>query len=191
MLATFPWMRQLIAVVGVAGLLLISKTAAASCAPPEPPQQNLQRSDAVFSGEVVSIGDNFIYSLFGSDYSVTFNVIEAWKGATTTTITVNNRNDSVFLSGSSLKFPFKQGERYLVYAYHDSEIGNLTTNGCKGTKLLNDATADLRELGPPIIMLPPAPAQRSAPWAVSAALSLLVFSLIVLFTRYQRRSGQT
>jgi hypothetical protein len=166
-------------------MLWSSRSASASCVPPEPPLQNLQHSDAVFSGQVVSIGSsNILNELFGWGYPVTFNVLESWKGVTQTTVVLEGQ------SRTSTEFPFQQGQRYLVYAYHEGNngAGSLTTNGCKGTKLLHDAHDDVLELGPPAITLQPA-VDGTPRWLLPFVMSitmLLTLGIVVVVRRRRR-----
>ncbi len=116
--------------------------------------------------------------------SVTFEVTDSWKGVTSTSTTIFNMSNSILVA-SVVEFPFKQGDRYLVHANRDT--GALVTNRCYPTKLLDEAADDLRDLGPPVIVLQPEPAQRKGLWTLPAVLSLLVLPLIVLLMRSQRR----
>lgn len=167
-------------------LMLASHTASASCAGELSVQEKVQHMEVIFSGEVESVGTyTIIHELLGSRPPLAkLTVLEAWKGATTSTIVIDN------MMRTSVEAPFEPGQQYLVYAYRDSETGNLATNGCVGTKPLADAADDLRELGLPTITFQPEPAQRERVWALPAALSLLVLLFIVLFMRRQRRLHQ-
>jgi hypothetical protein len=77
----------------------------------------------------------------------------------------------------------------LVYAHRDPN-GTLVTNGCIGTRPLDDARMDLFDLGPSTITLHPAPAQHGSQWAFLVALSVLVLPLIILLARRKHHLRQ-
>jgi hypothetical protein len=168
-------------------LLSVQDVAMASCAPPLPPEQNVRHSAAVFTGEVVHVGKgNMVTDMLGWRYPVTFKVLESWKGVTHTTVVLKGQ------AWTSIEFLFEQGQHYLVYAYHEGNTptGPLTTNGCKGTKRLADAQADLKALGGGTIALQPAVMTRSGriiPYLLGA-LGLLALGGIGIRWRRQQRA---
>jgi hypothetical protein len=105
------------------------RTMACLCGSPGSPSEELQRNDAVFSGEVISRG-------FKSA-KVEFNVEKSWKGP-------RARKISLKYIGSGCNYPFVVGKKYLVYA-RGKEI--LETDVCTRTKDLDKASDDLKELG--------------------------------------------
>ena len=138
-------------------------------------EQNMERSDVIFSGEVITIDPTRVFDRgfgwIGSD-GVTFNVIEAWKGADTATVTLASPSHSE-------GYQFQQGQQYLVYAYYDG--ATLITDGCTGTKPLADAQGDLQILCPGSVPSQPAADEHSE------AVSLP--SIINTFTHFAKRNG--
>jgi hypothetical protein len=124
-----------IAVMVVSGLfvsfagLTDQRALACDCAWPGSPREELQRKDAVFSGEVIS--RDFISA------KVEFKVEKFWKGPRAKEI-------SLKYIGSDCTYPFVVGKKYLVYAF-GKEI--LETDICTRTKELDKASDDLKELG--------------------------------------------
>jgi hypothetical protein len=116
---------------------------ACSCVPPPPPREALQEAAAVFSGTVVELqtaGDGRLQA--------TLDVDTAWKHAgryAEETYVVGTPSD-----GAMCGFPFRLGERYIVYAYRDDPgdpAGPLETHLCTRTRLYDPAEA--AELGSP------------------------------------------
>jgi hypothetical protein len=102
---------------------------ACDCSPPGSPREELQRVDAVFSGEVINLS-------FRSA-KVVFKVEKLWKGPGAKEIALE-------YIGSDCTYPFVVGKKYLVYA-SGKEI--LKTSTCDRTKDLDKASVDLKELG--------------------------------------------
>src|SRR5688572_14923283 len=116
-------MRPQRLVLGVMALLLMilatgTDALACSCGPSGPSCQNTFQSDAVFSGTVRTITiipeegpplrpNEF---RFPRGFRVEFDVIAAFRGVETPTVTVLTSGN-----GASCGYTFKQGERYLVY----------------------------------------------------------------------------
>lgn len=94
-------------------------------------EQEFNSSKAVFVGEVVEIDKS------KPDAIVTFKVEKKWKGSKNETVVVRTNNQ-----GKACEYIFKQGEKYLVYAYDDV----LRTSICTRTKELKSATENLRKL---------------------------------------------
>ena len=94
-------------------------------------------ADAIFSGKVVEV----VREPRGSaGYNVVrFEVEESWKG-------VNADGVSLASPLTSCAFPFKAGERYLVYAYRSNQ-GELDTSVCSRTRKLEGAETDTKLLG--------------------------------------------
>jgi len=107
---------------------------ACSCIAPGTPEQELQKSDAVFSGTVHTIDKTT------NGYHILFDVSEIWKGISAASVEVATAQDS-----AACGFAFEKDKAYLVYAY-ESEDG-LSTNICTRTALLSEATNDVIALG--------------------------------------------
>lgn len=116
---------------------------ACSCAESLPVKKELQRSSAVFSGEVIEmLDDNENSSVISSDdpIAVLFKVEESWKEMNQTEVAIYTARSS-----ASCGFEFALGNEYLVYA--DETDGEFSVNLCSNTKLLSSATDDIQELG--------------------------------------------
>ncbi len=194
-------MKKLSTWVSLVVLILrfVSPVQASSCPPPESresPAQNLQHSDVVFSGEVINIEPTTMAfndpSLPIPGDKVTFNVLESWKGVDTPTVVLE-------VSGFSQGL-FKPGQRYLVYAYYglDFQSAPLTTDECKGNKLLGAAYDDLHVLGAGSMPLQPATeasgeelatgkATRNVPLLLAVGSLLFITMSIVFFLRQRRQ----
>lgn len=125
---------------------------ACSCAGPSTPEEQLQTSDAVFSGEVLDARENPASAPPGLHLGpVTFDVGEVWKGVSEEQVVVLG-----YGGGGDCGIDFQEGERYLVYAAYggQGEDATLTTGICQGTKLLMAAGDDLEALGPAVLELP-------------------------------------
>jgi hypothetical protein len=122
-----------IAALIISGLFAIfasltnQRAMACDCARPGSPREELQRVDAVFSGEVSSV----------SREKIEFKVEKLWKGPRAKRISIRYEQ-------STCTYPFVLGKKYLVYAY-GKEI--FSTHICTRTKELDKASDDLKELG--------------------------------------------
>jgi hypothetical protein len=94
----------------------------------------LQNSSAVFTGEVLSETKN------GSERIFEFRVGKYWKGVGKKKIKVGVNETTRYQAW------FQVGKSYLVFAYAD-EDGRLRDRRCSGSKLLSEASKDLKELG--------------------------------------------
>lgn len=116
---------------------------ACSCDKPGSAQEGLERSAAVFSGEVIGILDKnkngFIQSSADS-IAVLFEVEESWKGVTQSQVLVYTERDE-----ASCGYQFSLNTKYLVYAYELD--GSLKTSYCSKTTPLTLAVDDIDELG--------------------------------------------
>lgn len=94
----------------------------------------LQASKAVFAGEVVAEEKN------GDIKTFTFKVEKYWKGE-------NKKKIEVFVYQTArYQSPFKEGEKFLVYAFA-GEDGKLTVSRCSRSQALENAEDDLKQLG--------------------------------------------
>jgi hypothetical protein len=102
---------------------------ACDCSPPGSAREEFQRMDAVFSGEVISLGLR--------SAKAEFKVEKVWKGPSAKKIALK-------YIGSDCTYPFVVGKKYLVYA-SGKEI--LETHVCTRTKELDKASDDMKVLG--------------------------------------------
>lgn len=147
-------LRQDVRVLCVLAALLVVYTgsvSACSCMPPGPPEQERNRSDAVFAGAVETIQNSTTSEFMGpgQDVTVTFDVSQVWKGQESETVAVKTATSS-----ASCGYAFQEGESYLVYAEEDEggeayhgEDGELTVSLCSRTAPLEDAEQDINALG--------------------------------------------
>lgn len=92
----------------------------------------LKKSDAVFVGKVVEVGDA------SSLKEARLRVEQSWKG-------VETREVTVAASRTAESPRYKVGERYLVFA--SLQYGKLFTGNCSRTKPVELAQEDLAQLG--------------------------------------------
>jgi hypothetical protein len=124
-------MKQLI--FSLAILLSANVATACSCAQPPPTAHAYAGATAVFVGNVVEVNE----LRFGK--VITLRVIEAFKGATAKTLTLNTGS-----GGGDCGFPFMVTQSYLVYAHGTAD--NLGTNICSRSKSIAKASLELSEL---------------------------------------------
>jgi hypothetical protein len=126
--------------------------AACSCVAPGPPQQEMEKADAVFSGRVAASEpaeprDEVRFPRM----RVTLELDRVWKGC--------EEGDEVVLwtaaDSAACGYEFETGERYLVYAYA-ADDGSLTTSLCSRTRPLGRAEEDLEAFGEPRRTVEPA-----------------------------------
>jgi len=138
----------LVAVLGIVALLPECASACSCAMSPgsrqEAAKQALSDSTAVFTGEVADIDRPFLALGSGAPMTVTFRVSKSWKGSQRGMLEVKTP-----VSGASCGYPFRSGERYLVYASGASivEEEGLEVVLCGETKPLSEAGADLEALG--------------------------------------------
>src|SRR5690606_29734924 len=106
-----------------------------SCIPPGAPQEEMDRSAAVFAGTVADVQQAPAVES-GPGYQITFMVSEVWKGPVEPQIVVATAQDS-----AACGYQFEAGREYIVYAY-DSD-GGLVTGLCSRTAARADAQEDL------------------------------------------------
>jgi len=126
-----------VALMGMSLLLLLPDCASACSCMGVPIQRYISSSDAVFSGKVVEIDRP---STIEDPETVTFRVIESWKGPGGDKLEVKTP-----VSGASCGYHFEEGQDYLVYAYGKGEP--FETDICSGTTHLSKADEDLALLG--------------------------------------------
>lgn len=116
---------------------------ACSCAEPGSAQEELERSSAVFSGEVIGILDKNKNSYIQSSadpIAILFEVEETWKGVTQSQVVVYTERDE-----ASCGYQFEINTKYLVFAYESG--GSFKTSYCSKTTPLTLAIDDMDELG--------------------------------------------
>jgi len=158
---------------------------ACSCVEIPSPEIALQRSAAVFAGEVLSVrqkGPN----LFGGGYAehpirVTFRVTETWKGVEADRLTVHT-------SMSTCGFDFDEGRQYLVYAYESPQ--GLATGICTRTADLAKASDDMAALGNGKVPSPSQEPDKRGPYLSRTGTAISAISavvLVILLLRLRRR----
>jgi hypothetical protein len=114
----------------------VDSTLACSCPPPPAVKVALEQSSAVFSGKVLKVEVDEAKH----QRTVTIEVVRAWKGMEKKTVVITTgSNDGI------CGYNFQKDMSYLVYA--NGEVGTLSTNICTRTKGIEQAKADLEELG--------------------------------------------
>jgi hypothetical protein len=98
------------------------------------PRGAFQSAKAVFTGEVIGEEKN------GDVKTFTFKVEKYWKGSSAKELEVFVYQTARYQS------PFKEGEKFLVYAREDDE-GRLSVTRCSRSRDMRYAGDDLRELG--------------------------------------------
>lgn len=135
--------RIILSLFLIASLFSINTSiaSACSCVYPDPPQESLKKSTAVFAGKVTNMDiPNGIVISSADPVIVNFDVSEIWKGPDYRTLIVTTARD-----GASCGYSFEQNEEYIVYAYGEED--ELITNICTRTNLFANAQEDLKELG--------------------------------------------
>ncbi|WP_051530041.1 hypothetical protein [Anoxybacteroides tepidamans] len=115
---------------------------ACDCVPPVSPKEAFAESKAVFAGKVVQIYETKIEEPGLGKWpkrAVVLAVERTWKGVDETHVVVYTG-----FSNADCGYPFEVGEKYLVYAYGESD---LFTNICSLIKPLAEAKHDVNELG--------------------------------------------
>jgi|GEM_PF-2342154 hypothetical protein len=107
----------------------------------------LRGTSVVFEGKVESIHViNWPWNpvagetIKKSGLKATFSAVHAYRGEAREEVVIETG-----LGGGDCGFDFEKGSSYLVFAWKDDD-GNLTTNICSGTRLLEDAGQFLRLL---------------------------------------------
>jgi hypothetical protein len=148
------WIAPLIIVLA-GGLWFASATCvfACSCVPPQAPQEEAARADAVFSGKVTQQTPGTSLLEGGESLKVAFEVGQVWKGNVPQQILLATSGSS-----ASCGYTFENGKEYVVYA--NTVEGQLSVSLCSRTRPVAEAQEDFGALG-----------QGSAPVAVSPAPS--------------------
>lgn len=122
----------------------------AGVSPQEIVRQELSRSDAVFTGEVIYIDRPRLVPSSVDPMEVTLRVFETWKGAARETLALRTA-----VSDASCGYPFDRGGRYLVFAsegttHGEKEEKELEVGLCGSTEPLSEAGPALGALGPDV-----------------------------------------
>ena len=165
-------------------LITVGQVYACKCAEPGSPTEELEKSDAVFSGRVFSIDHSYdpdAKSVTPEDRStIGINVSAVWKGTVHEVMYITTPP-----TGGSCGFTFVEGEEYVVYA-SDSHYGDdsYTASICSRTALLAEAQTDIDELGegqaPQAGTRGPAPEESETPVSVGWAFALVLAAAILL-----------
>jgi hypothetical protein len=184
------YLKKVALILTILPLLLfifgVGNVQACSCAESPPVETELQRSSAVFSGNVIKISDSkngFIVSSADPLY-VTVEVNKVWKGQIEERVVVQTARD-----GASCGFGFELGREYIVYAQENN--GTLSTGLCDRTNLLSMASEDLTKLGEGQKPLKQSTDEMTGPSYLSMAkwliVGLLILALVIKIV-YRKRS---
>ena len=165
-------------------LVTVGHVYACKCAEPGSPTEELEKFDAVFSGEVFYIDHSYdpdAKSVTPEDRStIGMNVSTVWKGTVHEVMYITTPP-----TGGSCGFTFVEGEEYVVYA-SDSHYGDdsYTASICSRTALLAEAQTDIDELGegqaPQAGTRGPAPVDSESPVSVGWVFALVLAAAILL-----------
>jgi hypothetical protein len=135
--------------VGVAavGIYLLFPTTdlACDCASAGPPCKAFKATPNVFAGRVTKISTILVKLQSGDKYPQRLVLLEighnyrGLEGQSTVELVTGE-------GGGDCGFSFQEGQRYLVYAYPHPATGKLYTGICQRTRLLSEASEDLKYL---------------------------------------------
>lgn len=132
----------LLVVFVVAGTLLAAPSAARACScEASDVAAHSDAATAVFEGRVRAISRSGDPEVGPTRLTVTFEVVQTWKGADAEVLVVTTMSDS-----AACGVPFEEGRSYLVFAASGAE-GVLVAGLCGGTTLREQADADVAALG--------------------------------------------
>ncbi|MGV2940533.1 LPXTG cell wall anchor domain-containing protein [Mesobacillus sp. LC4] len=153
---------------------------ACSCAELPTVAEELERSDAVFSGKVIEIKEEKVKGYMTK--KVLFQVTNTWKGMDESQAIITTG-----LGGGDCGFRFIEGQEYLVYAKESDMYGakSLTTIMCDRTDTLRVLQDDLELLGAGKVPTEKAELSRSnqnsTPFYLGIAGALAVVALTAFF----------
>jgi hypothetical protein len=121
----------------VASLVALAPRAATacSCMLSGPACQAYWQTDAVFDATVLAISPLdptrplFLGQLAFADKIVKLDVRQSWKGVATGPLEITTSGE-----GGACGFPFKEGGRYLIFAFHGGAGGRLQATICSATQ---------------------------------------------------------
>jgi hypothetical protein len=119
-------------------LISIHYALSCSCLPTNTTLTELSKSTSVFSGKVYQI------NISSTEVQVYFCISRIWKGIVGTRYLVRTNPDAGLCG-----FKFEFGKEYLVFT--DSINTKLWASICSRTKLISDASDDLKDLGNPLV----------------------------------------
>ncbi|OZM57920.1 hypothetical protein CIB95_06075 [Lottiidibacillus patelloidae] len=120
-----------------------TRASACSCVEPAPVETEYKRAEAVFVGTVSNVIEKNPFN--GTPHkSVLLEVETVWKGEKTTQVIITTG-----LGGGDCGISFKEGDKYLVYAFESYDNPKLLRTGiCSRTTLWKESLEDFSELGP-------------------------------------------
>lgn len=200
-MTTYKYVRVVVCLSLIIVLLARPTTASAcSCSAPGLPAQEFRESNAVFTGRVLRIVDEYVPVFSSLDriltaigkqpyfwiqagryvgYRIYFGIINSWKGVAETTVVV----DTGYGMGDC-GYPFAVSNDYLVYASYPYGIPDnyWVTSICSRNAEISTATEDLRYLDTlPRLTLKPAiqifglPLDVVASWVVFLLIAVVIF----------------
>lgn len=131
-------------IVGIVTIFMPSNAYACSCVQPSAVEEELGRSDAVFTGRVLKVNDHKSREGYLTK-SALFEVNQIWKGRSESQIIIHTGG-----GGGDCGYPFEKGKEYVVYASLSTMYGDqekLVSIICSRTTELTNAQEDLAILG--------------------------------------------
>ncbi len=144
-----------------------SHVCACTCAPVGTTSEELQYADYVFLGKVTSITQ-----LNVSSYSISFTVMNYWKGRRYETITIHEYNCQLSPSSSA----FILGKDYIVYAR--GEYPDISINYCSRLITSDRIEDEIKELG--LGQTPDLDVAVSKQQSNSFSILVLIFSFLII-----------
>ncbi|WP_342542674.1 hypothetical protein MHH33_00870 [Paenisporosarcina sp. FSL H8-0542] len=164
---------------------------ACSCAQPPSVEDELERSQAVFSGKVLEVKVQKNFKGYVKK-RVLIEVAETWKGVSESQVIITTGS-----GGGDCGYEFQVGQEYLVYATESTMYGDkaeLVTVICDRTTELSAAQEDLTVLGEgkepteqvDLVTEQAGIAESNAMIAVIVAVGIVLLSFIV-WKRFKKR----
>ena len=182
----------LIASIGM-GLMVFADSSAVygcSCVGPLSVSAQFERSDAVFTGQVMEVKEQKSSRGYMTK-AVLFEIERYWKGGTQTQISIQTGN-----GGGDCGMNFEPSQDYLVYAQYSQMYGDverLVTIICDRTKERAAAQEDLMQLGDGYVptervnlKLMPNDGISFPLWSIAAAILAGIGLLALLLWRIRR-----
>lgn len=182
------WWRVLLIVAVLVSLFRPKTAHACSCIEPDSPATSFPRAGAVFHGRVRAVDDTPLRwvgglmplpDVFDNLYyqRVRLDVIESWKGVTTTSATVLTG-----YGGGDCGYHFNAGDEYIVYAFESN--GDWISGICTRTAPISAASDDLAYLATltPLILT----TTSGWSWVIAVGILLIVIVLILGGRRWSR-----
>ena len=157
---------------------------ACKCVVPGSPAEELEKFDAVFAGNVISVSHSFDPNVTpykpGDRTTVGFDVSTVWKGVVHERMYITTPP-----TGGSCGFAFSEGAQYIVYAsLSASGDDGYQASICSRTALRRNAQADLEALGegraPRVGTAEPQPEQSQDSFATGVWAALLATAVTVV-----------